>query len=223
MIGSVLAAGYESSPLLYLRDDLTGRNFLIDSGAAVSVLPFSSSTPPALLRLTFANGSYIRTWGTRTCPLKFGTRRFSCSFQLAAVDRSILGADFLRDNNLLVDVNSRRLVCASSLESLYAGPAPSSEPVRASLLSVPGEYRALLEEFPDVTVSTFSARKPVHSTCHHIITSGSTVFAKTRCLDPAKLEAAKKEFATMEEAGVIRRSSSPWASPLHMVPKSDGS
>ncbi len=39
----------------------------------------------------------------------------------------------------------------------------------------------------------------------------------------AKLESAKAEFRKMEEAGIIRRSDSPWASPLHMVPKPDGS
>ena len=38
----------------------------------------------------------------------------------------------------------------------------------------------------------------------------------------AKLAIAKTEFANMERLGIVRRSDSPWASPLHMVPKSDG-
>jgi Reverse transcriptase (RNA-dependent DNA polymerase) len=49
------------------------------------------------------------------------------------------------------------------------------------------------------------------------------VAAKYRRLDPAKLAAAKKEFAEMEKQGIIRRSSSCWSSPLHMVKKPDGS
>jgi hypothetical protein len=31
------------------------------------------------------------------------------------------------------------------------------------------------------------------------------------------------EFKRLESAGIVRRSKSPWASPLHMVPKKDGS
>jgi transposase InsO family protein len=41
-------------------------------------------------------------------------------------------------------------------------------------------------------------------------------------LDPARLAAAKAEFQKMLAAGVVRRSSSGWASPLHMVRKKDG-
>jgi hypothetical protein len=34
---------------------------------------------------------------------------------------------------------------------------------------------------------------------------------------------AKAEFKSLESAGITHRSKSPWASPLHMVPKKDGS
>ena len=51
------------------------------------------------------------------------------------------------------------------------------------------------------------------------------VLAKARHLDSEKLASAKNEFAKMEPAGIIQRSSSLWSSPLHMVKikKSDGS
>ena len=38
-----------------------------------------------------------------------------------------------------------------------------------------------------------------------------------------KLGKAKAEFQKLESEGIIRRSDSPWASPLHMVQISDGS
>ncbi len=58
---------------------------------------------------------------------------------------------------------------------------------------------------------------------HFLETTGPPVRAKFRRLDPEKLAAAKKEFLAMEAAGVVRRSNSPWAAPLHMVKKQDGS
>jgi hypothetical protein len=42
-------------------------------------------------------------------------------------------------------------------------------------------------------------------------------------LDPDKLKIAEAEFRSLEAAGIVRRSNSPWSSPLHMVPKADGS
>ncbi|UYV64153.1 hypothetical protein LAZ67_2006783 [Cordylochernes scorpioides] len=64
---------------------------------------------------------------------------------------------------------------------------------------------------------------PRHSVTHHIVTKGPPIAAKPRRLPTDKLAAAKKEFAFMMEKGICRPSKSPWASPLHLVPKKDGS
>jgi hypothetical protein len=65
---------------------------------------------------------------------------------------------------------------------------------------------------------------PNHGVEHHSHTgSHPPVFAKSRRLNPEKLQIAKAEFKRLESAGIVRRSKSPWASPLHMVPKKDGS
>ena len=68
----------------------------------------------------------------------------------------------------------------------------------------------------------FSNATPRHGVEHHILTEGAPVFARTRRLSPEKLAYAKKEFDEMEAMGIVRRSSSPWSSPLHVVPKPSG-
>ncbi len=64
---------------------------------------------------------------------------------------------------------------------------------------------------------------PTHGVEHHIHNSQPPVFAKSRCLDPEKLQITKAEFRRLESASIIHCSISPWASPLHMVPKKDRS
>ena len=96
--------------------------------------------------------------------------------------------------------------------------------MQAAFLSTPRCVSELLEEFPDVLQSDgFTASPPRHKVRHHILTNpGPPIFAKARRLDPVKLAAAKAEFSAMEKSGITRRSTSPWASPLHMVKKKDG-
>ena len=104
-------------------------------------------------------------------------------------------------------------------------PSLSSEQTssRISIFS-PKCIKKLLTDVPDVLSSKgFTASKPRHLVRHHLLTNpGPPVFAKPRRLDPEKLAAAKEEFSPMEKAGIIRRSTSPWSSPLHMVIKNAG-
>ncbi|BHF73335.1 hypothetical protein SprV_0401641600 [Sparganum proliferum] len=80
-------------------------------------------------------------------------------------------------------------------------------------------YRDLLLQHPNIIKPQFRSGEIQHDVVHQIRTSGSPVFARPRRLTPSRLQAAEAEFEHMLQLGIIRPSESPWASPLHMVPK----
>ncbi|KAK7930700.1 hypothetical protein WMY93_007095 [Mugilogobius chulae] len=95
--------------------------------------------------------------------------------------------------------------------------------MHAHFSSCDNVFQNVLAEFPSLTTPAFSSVVAKHGVEHFIPTNGPPVFARARRLDAVKMAIAKEEFATMERLGIVRRSDSPWASPLHMVPKADGS
>lgn len=221
----VAAAAGQKHHLLYIWDRHSGRRFLVDTGAEVSVLPPSSSDtrsskngPP----LTAANGSNIRTYGVRTIPLNFNSWRFKWIFTIADVSQPLLGADFLRAHSLLVDMKGKRLVNSETFESMTLRHADYIAPHLDSVTFSDNDYARILAEFPDIITPQFTTANPKHGVKHHIPTTGPPLHARARRLPPDKLQLAKDEFRQMEEMGIVRRSNSPWASPLHMVAKTSG-
>ena len=196
---------------------------MVDTGAAVSVLPHSSSSPSSGLPLTGADGKSIASWGTVTRTLSFGLRTFLCTFILAAVSKPILGVDFLAAHRLLVDPFSRLVLDAATLKPLGAAVSALPSKFAAALCHIMPPVRALLSSFPSIVGDGKGTPRPLHGVRHSIKTSGRPLFAKARRLDPDKLRIAEAEFLALEKAGIVRRSNSPWSSPLHMVPKADGS
>lgn len=211
--------------LLFIKDSLSGLKFLCDTGAQRSVLPATAEDAAGGMHgppLTTANDAPIRTYGIKTVDLCFGGQRFTWDFVTADVSFPLLGADFLCAHRLLVDVRNGRLVDALTFSSFACVRDEGTFDGLSSSLSEGNSFLQLLGEFPSLTQPTFSATLTKHGVEHHICTNGPPVHARARRLDPAKLAAAKSEFANMERLGIIRRSDSPWASPLHMVPKPDG-
>ena len=97
-------AGHSTpSRLFYVYDPSTAIRFLVDTGAAVSVItPAADKRCQQNLTLQAANGTSIATYGKRSLTLDLGLRR---SFQwVFIVAVPILGADFLRHFSLLVDM-----------------------------------------------------------------------------------------------------------------------
>jgi len=201
--------------LIYLQDVLSNRNFLVDTGASRSVFPHHSSAAPTGPRLLMADGRPTKAWGSRTLPLQFGNRRFQFSFLLADVDRPILGADFLAEFDLLVDASNRQVLERASMKPLSSPVMSTADPAVASVFKLAPDVASLLKEFPAAWEPRQPGQLPAHKVEHVIETEGQPLFARARRLDQAKLESAKAEFRKMEEAGIIRCSDSPWASPLY--------
>ena len=154
--------------------------------------------------------------------LCFGNKVYSARLILADVKKPLLGADFLRRHNLLVDVKGQRLIEATTFASTICGIQYSSGHELSLLDSSSNQFRKVLCEFPELLKPTFSSPSVRHGDEHFISTSGPPTHAKARRLPPEKLTISKNEFDEMESMGIIRKSNSPWSSPLHVVAKQDG-
>jgi cleavage and polyadenylation specificity factor subunit 1 len=205
---------------------------LVDTGAFVSVFPADAndrSTDKATgqaIALTAANGTPIRSYGTRELQLRFSGHAYRWSFIIADVNSPLLGADFLSANDLLVDVANRRLLDAMSFRPLAVVTSPSPEKTEICIATPHPRLAPILQEFAEVfkpELQQTPGRAAKHGIYHHIKTNGRPVHQKFRRLTPERLAIAKKYFADMVRMGICKREASPWAAPLHMTPKADGS
>ena len=109
-----------NSSLLLIYDERSGKYFLIDTGSELSVIPPSRSNTRKTCShyLIAANGSQIKSFGTRQMMLNLGLQKYSWRFIIADVTQPIMGADFLRSHSLLVDLANERLIRTDNLKTI---------------------------------------------------------------------------------------------------------
>ena len=211
---------------LIITDENTNRRFLIDTGAQVSVVPASWSDKHCSHHtpcLQAANGTSISTFGSYNSTLKFCGNNYKARLIKASVKRPLLGADFLREHNLLVDIRGQRLIELNTYASVPCNITKYPSSKQLSIVDMnSNRFRKLLLDFPEITKPIFSSTSVSHGVEHFISTTGPPVHARPRRLSPETLIIAKREFSEMERMGIVRKSKSPWSSPLHIVPKQNG-
>ncbi|CAH8858720.1 unnamed protein product, partial [Trichobilharzia szidati] len=199
--------------------------YLVDTGAEVSVLPATAADrqKDPNFNLQAANGKPIATYGRKYVYLNVGLRKpIRWIFLIADVTMPIIGTDLLNHHDLLVDVRRKRLIDNTTSLSIkgitYVGPSLSIVKMKAILDPT---FQPIVDKYPELNCPSNDLPCITSNVMHHIITSGQPVTSKARRLAPDKLRIARNEFDHMLTLGIIRPSNSPWASPLHMVPKKD--
>ena len=187
------------------------------------MLPGSCSTPQpgsasSTLPLETVNGTPIATGGEHRLSLSFISSSSSIfstqwDFVVGEISGLLLGNDFIKANNLCVDPPN---ACFRNLQSGACYPAISSYSLAAAAV-FPSNLSELLQQFPAVVDNNKPFPPTAHGVEHFLETTGPPVTARFRCLDTNKLAAAKKIFNNWEASGIVRCSSSSWASPLHLV------
>ena len=211
----------------FITDFRSQARCLVDTEAACSIWPLKLLTekpPVSPITLQAVNHSPIPTYGQISRSLGLELRRdFTWIFTVADLPYPILGSDFLHHFNLLVDMRKRQLIDGNT-ELSVTGYKANTSPISPVffIAATDDPYQILLRSYPELTNLNFVVSKSTHETTHHIETTGAPVFSRPRRLPADKLKAAKAEFNHMLQLGIIRPSSSPWASPLHMVPKRSG-
>ncbi|GFX86039.1 retrovirus-related Pol polyprotein from transposon opus [Trichonephila clavipes] len=211
---------------LFVKDRETGCQFLVDSGADVSILPWTKTKgecQASQYKLYAANGTEIPTYGLKILTLDLCLRRpFQWPFIIAKVKRGIIGADFLQKFQLLIDLHNRKLIDGVTNLSIKGEVATIQESNDLSTVNRASKYFNLLKLYPDLTKPNLVNRVVKHGVKHHILTTGQPVYSKARQLAPDKSKLAKQEFQFMLDNDIIRPSKSQWASLLHLVNKQDG-
>jgi hypothetical protein len=132
----------------------------------------------------------------------------------------ILGIDFLVKFRITVALETSQILFACTATALLVtksfllkfsqipepsfSVSPATEPTFMPPIpdSVPADVKRWLQKFPSILRTGDVMPTLIHGLEHHIHTgSHPPVFAKSRRLDPEKLEIAKAEFKRLESAG----------------------
>ena len=184
---------------LQVYDRKAGIKFLIDSGSVISLLPRAlapQKSTPGALQLTAANGSTIATYGQHVLTIDLGLRRaFAWAFTVADVRSAILGADFLAHHSLVVDLKRQRI--ADVATPCFAEGTTQRATVHGIYVVAPTVHAA--EDFQprlNKIINNFSSlfqpssapnAGPTADLQHHIVTTSSPIFARSRRLIGYKL------------------------------------
>ena len=167
---------------MYVADKRNKCTFLIDTGAAVSVLNKSCANRTSdadCLPLVAANNTTINTYGTSKRIVDVGLKRdYTWIYIVADVEQPITGTDFLIPYSLLVDLR-RDMRTGSAIPASLSSITPLS---LNRVDTVHNDYIKLLGQSPELTRPTTKGETVKHGIAHKIVTKGHPVFTRPRRL-----------------------------------------
>lgn len=206
----------------------TRKQFLIDSGSDLSIIPARKNEKKDVLPYfaKAANGTDIHMFGEKFLEIDFGLEKtFRWKFILGDTVIPIIGADFLSHYDLLPDLKRKRLVNGITLTSSRGSLQNATQhsiSVVTDIQCSDTNIQNALRDFPELLKPTPFVSTPPHNVVHYITTNGTPVHQKVRRLRPQIFDMVRRELDCMTKMGICRPSNSPWASPMLLREKTGG-
>ena len=200
----------------------TNQTYLVDSGASVSIIQKTKNDiEDQQCNLKAANGTQVRTYGSQTIKISLEKNlSFWHTFVKADVEQPIIGADFLANNGLTVNMEKMILTHEKSRIKIkgYAEKTNihSIMPMHCTIAQKLLDKYPRLQRQPDEPVAS-----DPHAPKLEIITEGRLPTLRARHLNPMMRKKTKEHLESLLKRGIIKESKSPYSSPLHIVPKGD--
>ena len=219
----------EGGKLMFAIDSIDKTRYLIDSGAAWSIVPPTPqqrTTGPNAWRLEAANGSEIPCYGLTEKEICIEDRFFPFTFIIADVQQPIIGADFLSHYYLAPNLRDKTLIDLNNGSRISVHFNESKHTERINKIDLPDQktnpFYQLIDSYPELSTPSFEPKDVSHGVKHYIPTNCRPIQSKVRPLNPEKLAIAKEEFEKLVNLGICYRGKSEWASPLMVAPKPGG-
>ncbi|GFW22938.1 retrovirus-related Pol polyprotein from transposon 17.6 [Trichonephila clavipes] len=200
---------------------------IIDTGANVSIIRNDLAqklkekllwTPPRVVLQT-VTGENIDIHGKLKVKIRFGDTTYQHAVYVADIaDPFILGLDFLKEHGFTLDFNKNELRFIHEEVTIF------KIEHRTESIRQKSSAERLFQEFEDVFSRNSSDIGHTTVTQHRIDTADHPPIKQhPRRLPFAKQEEVGTLLREMQENDIIEPSSSPWASPIVLVSKKDGS
>jgi predicted aspartyl protease len=197
---------------------------LVDTGSTCSSTTQTLAEELALTKVptnhsTIAYGNGTTQVAAEMAVADFTTEGRTCQGQLILVSKQneeiILGMDWLAENKILVDTMNGRLIW----------PNIQNEATQLTDVPLPQVVSQLCLEFPNMFHQNGDPVGSFKIDYVHRIDTGeaSPIVTRDYRRSPKETKALHEEVDDMMSKGVIRKSKSPWCSPVVLVTKPDGS
>ena len=206
-------------------------SFLVDTGSPVSLLPWSVTNQKVSElhlyegRVLSVSGEALDIVGQCGLELRLAGRIVEQDFLVArGVGVPILGVDFLRKNSIVIDVARRVLELEGVAIPFDGGGGPKSVGFHSE---DPEKFeqalKRTLDGFSDIIGQDGNYSGGTHLIEHDIILHNDTpVHVRPRPVPFHLRDVVQNQISKMLELGVIKKSTSPWSSPILLVPKANG-
>ena len=233
-MGSTLSAGKQSTyvpapaRILSVEDCISKSEFLIDTGAVISILNRNYDYLPLrdidYLNLYTANGQLLKVFGHNTISVDFGLGvKYTYTFLVADTNLNILGNDFLSHFDLSIrpalceirDLNTNKSVrLAPTNKNMIYSVIVRDDSINLQIKNLIKQYDHIFGPFSGVLKKEVMTKADIRTGTQQPVSC-----KVARNLSKQQEAIARKEFERMLTEGIVRRSQSQWASPLVLVPK----